>query len=85
MQLLGTLTRIVVGALVLAMLIPNTWSLARSGISLLSGPGAEPSRSIGYFLGALMLELVLILVLKRFVLRRSPGAHRAAQPARPRE
>jgi len=56
------------------MLLPNTLTVISVGISLFTTTSTNPSGRLGYFFGALVLELVLILVLKRVVLRRSMKA-----------
>jgi hypothetical protein len=69
-KLLCQIGQFIIAAIVITLLIPNTFTVIRGGLALVFAASPEPSRQIGYFLGALLLELLLILILKWIVLRR---------------
>jgi hypothetical protein len=74
MKLVRQVIRFGIGAVCVLILAVNTLTLLRAGLALALASQPEPSLRLASFLGALLLELLALAVLKR-VLRRSTTAH----------
>ena len=69
LKLIGQIGPLVIGIILIAMLIPNTRMVSRGALVFATSP--EPSLRQGFFLGVLLLGLLLIVIFKRGVLRRA--------------